>query len=1244
MSLFLALASTRSVDSMGGTSTLSSPDSPLSSPTLMDISDSPSSPSARATSVVGSEREVSEIISIPSDSEDSGGEYEAIPVDVYMKSGSQHSVSAAKKGKSRDLGKPMIILKTRSPPKTRSTTARAGARNKAQVTASTSPVIPPRRSPRFKRVPSSELPPPEFSNASLSAGATLSSASTAGTVDNPIKVGNIFQNGQTPLSRARERGKGKASVSTTASNVSAAGSSTKTKAGPSINLISAVRAIASDQAAASTSTSAAQVKRQRWYTVTRGSSLGVYSDLNFAVACAGPEDGKIDIFTLKGDAAIRFLDCYSRDDLEQFHGDNAMEKEKDKFKRVYQPLDDDDDSTPDNFGPIQLEPEDLLGGGVPLDISHAGGELLDILHLADEDISRPRYMDGRTRRDHVENRNQAFKQQMPSIVEAYLAWDAGLGDVGLEGAQPEASDPNSSGIRLQVFDVFRSRIIQTDVVDGPEGIVALLVKRGLVPCAPLCPSIAVTTRLLELYRNVHLRCPHLSIHAFIQSLCDLHGIPFRPYLSTQFSICYDLYSDIRAEVQLRVNQALGRGASDWQLRNACPACTYKLEGEPPLVHELLFTMDGNDSLKRVIRKDTYEDLDDPNRDQAPILISKEAMDSQRVPGDYYLEREMVDRWAKDHVMEALREGGIDADNPCASRWSNIVNEVSARMWGVFDEMGIFLSLCRHGFGLVVADMAQSGELAKYPLAVVEALLNAFGPKLGGGYDIGCRFGKTLAESALGERAHELQYTSLVGAFHGHAHNRLCQLSHLATYVEGMGLEDLEGCERFFSKSNALASSVRYASVFHRRQRIAQFIQHMDVAETSQKLSEFLVNNYKQALKIIDGEEELRRAMQDAHINSTTIFHEWLKEEKSYLDGLRKEPPVEKLQIDYYEELIKLSICKDEINELARESFIPFEWPSSADSPEVSTGVGSSVPQKRKHLPQQRLGLQKLHANERLASTEAKVHNFEELLGVTTRWEPNTPEWDMVKTLADHRRYQRCLDKLESLVVSRFFELSKMNMAGTGYKLRKHIRNALRQRSQAIRNAIDEYNAAAAELKPPHFTLLRDCREDVTQRIWARPTSRRLMDQYFKTVRAREEIVRLNVEIRRVITHMHDEEQFLRAKEAALAPKDAYLAHQIKKLRLERTRFNEIHARRFAKLKKVSGFTGCLALGRSLDRSRHQAATESGSESIAPEPLEVIVESEDEEDIEELVAAEEDEQLRLIDERLEALSLLLQNDS
>jgi hypothetical protein len=65
---------------------------------------------------------------------------------------------------------------------------------------------------------------------------------------------------------------------------------------------------------------------------------------------------------------------------------------------------------------------------------------------------------------------------------------------------------------------------------------------------------------------------------------------------------------------------------------------------------------------------------------------------------------------------------------------------------------------------------------------------------------------------------------------------MCQLRFLTTYVRGLGLEDLEGCERFFSKSNALSCSTRYASVFHCWQSIATYMAHVDNFETYANLS------------------------------------------------------------------------------------------------------------------------------------------------------------------------------------------------------------------------------------------------------------------------------------------------------------------------------------------------------------------------------------------------------------------------
>ena len=83
----------------------------------------------------------------------------------------------------------------------------------------------------------------------------------------------------------------------------------------------------------------------------------------------------------------------------------------------------------------------------------------------------------------------------------------------------------------------------------------------------------------------------------------------------------------------------------------------------------------------------------------------------------------------------------------------------------------------------------------------------------------------------------------------------------------MGLEDLEGMEWIFSGSNQLASVVRYASAYRRRQFMVTW----------------LYNNYVQATKIIDEKTlALEHAMQSLGIAGTEELDRWQAEELEYL--------------------------------------------------------------------------------------------------------------------------------------------------------------------------------------------------------------------------------------------------------------------------------------------------------------------------------------------------------------------------
>ncbi|KAF6743091.1 hypothetical protein DFP72DRAFT_1080863 [Ephemerocybe angulata] len=843
---------------------------------------------------------------------------------------------------------------------------------------------------------------------------------------------------------------------------------------------------------------------------------------------------------------------------------------------------------------------DILSGSVRADLSHAGGEFGD---LTGTGKCKRRREHRTSRRDQTHLRNEGFEKQMDAMVWAFMKWDEAVGRRGYKAGVPQhafVGNDLQGSYKVQVIDCF-------DLRKGDQGIAAALLAQGLVPTAPYTPSSAFTVRTLELYRALHLRSPSLALQPFIKGLCDLQGIPFRRTYSDMFNNAYDLYLAILQEVEELVLRALGRSESVWRMKNACPCCTYRLEGEEKLRFGMLVTMDGGNSLRRLARCEIGGDV---GADGMPVLGPMRGVrDDRKVSQRYYLTREEVNRWARPsdpsanpfapEADAAFEEVEGEPSSPCASRWHNMSSESTAKMWGIFDETGIFLCLCRHGFVLVVSDMVQSGEQSKYPLATVDTLLNTFGSDIGCGYDIGCKFSSTVAHSELAPKAKEKNFTSLIGAFHGHAHNRLCQLSNLALYVKGMGLEDLEGCERMFSKSNQLAPSLRYTSPFHRQQKIEQFFKHMDSYETIANLSKFLVDNYEQALEILSEEDDLKRRMREHGISDEAVFLEWLEEERQYLAGLKDEPVDETLEMDYYQALVDLDANSTSLAEKRAKIHI-YQPPAPPETgPPKTKG-------KRVRSPETELR----HADELHKKSLATVMDLEVRLSIKERWKKGSAKWVAAADLVSKRRYQLCLDRLESLVVARVFELGKMNMAKTGYKLRTHISKSLQTRSQAIRTALERYNTAANAMKPRRqnlswdqvveyafladFDLLRDSRQDVRTRPWAQPGPRSIMHQHFKITRAREEIRRLNIEIRRLVTHIQDERAFLQHAEAsilaprtpvpgspapldpsssappdateALRPTPAVLAHHVRQYARQRTLFFDLHLGRLEKLK------------------------------------------------------------------------------
>ncbi|KAJ3725334.1 hypothetical protein C8R42DRAFT_718822 [Lentinula raphanica] len=412
--------------------------------------------------------------------------------------------------------------------------------------------------------------------------------------------------------------------------------------------------------------------------------------------------------------------------------------------------------------------------------------------------------------------------------------------------------------------------------------------------------------------------------------------------------------------------------------------------------------------------------------------------------------------------------------------------------------------------------------------MVAKALEILGPCWLMAYDIGCSFDGTIRSSSLGPEYEKQDCRTCVNSFHGYSHNAACQQKHHPLNIPGLGLEDLETLERFFSSSNQLASVTRYMSAYRRRVFIDMFLQQWD-REKYQNLATMLFNNYVQALDILENEEPaFKNDLLVLGLTETDIDN-YLVDEAKHIDLLGSETQEDLYAIEYVELLQRYREINRQLENASSEFRLQIPEDYQFMSPDNS--YAANLSEGRRTETQHR------YLREQWNTLHLECVKMETAMGIR-RWEITDPEYIEAVKLINTRKYQRALEKLHKLVIQRLFELHKMNLSNTGYKMRTHISHALQRRSKAIQNAVKAYNTAALALNPPRdtldwskvshyafldqFNILRDTRHSVFDQPWAKPINRSLMKQRRWIERAREEVVWLNVEIRRLHTAILNE--------------------------------------------------------------------------------------------------------------------------
>ncbi|KAJ7862680.1 hypothetical protein B0H14DRAFT_3863115 [Mycena olivaceomarginata] len=845
----------------------------------------------------------------------------------------------------------------------------------------------------------------------------------------------------------------------------------------------------------------------------------------------------------------------------------VLDVDMDAFPYFPSGFDDDEnwDDIADGFLPLPPGEEAILQ-------SHAGGEAIFQEMIAG---MKPGRGDPRLRTARIQEVNKKWAAQIPQLVDAYLKFK-------YEG--PAILDETAAWpLAVLSFSEHGFKYFS----HPPDVQRANAAHLG---ASPEQPVLAFPLHLFEVYRQEHRVCPRFSIDAIAKTLNHLHKMPRKECLSEQITIAYDAYLAIMHGVDNRVAVALRR-TDNWYLKNVCAPCFYTTIHEPPLKPKYLGAMDGNNSLKHV---DTALLSGKPRTDHrtstSPRWISPEEVDQlkdevanaqakrkkKKVPAaaapvptptdtpadpsaaaDSDSDGDDNVAWLNVNELEATEVTELEkCINACVERWRAAAPEARKKMLKLFAVAGIFLSVCRHGHVLAMCDMIRSGELMKYPLAIVRRLLDEFGSDIGLGYDIICTFFKTLLRSSLGARVVALRLQGVVLTFHGHAHNRECQLSWHPLYTQGVGLEDFEECERTFARSNNLASVTRLASAFHRKQQIDE---HFDFHDQDKHANsgKSIFANYRQALEKIDTNTQQLKELERRLGTTAADYEQFFQDERTYFESKKAEPPEVAQTVEYMDPLQKLEAAALESRRAQQEYqrmdyyIVNNPW----QRPEITACTHRYRSSHSRHL-----------------GVEQEVSLFEEEHGIVDRWPPESKEYTDALLLISKHKYRRCLDKLESLVVKRLFELTKLGMSGLAYKMREKISKALRTHAEAIRTALEKYNSAAAQLNPlrdrltwaavidtvalADFDLLRDTTTDIRKLPWANPANREAMVLYFGT--------------------LHDHVNYLRAIHTHIVT--PHLTHELHQQWLHRSRIHVSIANQLAKTSRLSGFSGTLFPG------------------------------------------------------------------
>ncbi|KAG1738078.1 uncharacterized protein EDB91DRAFT_1237789 [Suillus paluster] len=449
---------------------------------------------------------------------------------------------------------------------------------------------------------------------------------------------------------------------------------------------------------------------------------------------------------------------------------------------------------------------------------------------------------------------------IPSLVVPYLSYMQETSmlhyadTVRQPHGDPVACHAGCGTRSIKVAWVFFDSLSEINIIACPCYPAPLqLLRRGLFPCAPVAPSLAVDLRVLEFVRLLFIRQSpnHTAWCDAVETFLD--GMGYK--LTSMHSLCHRFANALH---WYRVLNVFARDhisiliANTWKdkirvqpmaveqpteyLRSHCPLCfranDWQKAKDSRSMPDIIVCIDACFTQKRSTNARSANGHDPPNPTPSFFLPKDDvqAMEEfvQRCRGERRRARASRTEPEEDRYEKGMSVP-VSVLDGCGESFTAADEKREKASTRFFTDTGLMVLLCRHDRVLWIANLTSAGEKQHYSLALLDHLFKHLPPQMTVGllYDIGCQLERSCRKWSLLDESILSRLTFAVAVFHAYGHQWPCQLIYHPRKCEGFGLSDGEGCERLWSSLKQLIPPLRVSGFNQRLFVLDTQIRHLD---------------------------------------------------------------------------------------------------------------------------------------------------------------------------------------------------------------------------------------------------------------------------------------------------------------------------------------------------------------------------------------------------------------------------------